>query len=157
MSISLESNLLGNVGCELLASGLRARVPGGGLALPSLTELELKDNRVGNSGIAALVHAFPAVPTLQYFGLSDNRVDDVAALALGATALPRLVALDLSHNKIAAQGVRAIVHAVSAGAWPHMAPHRRDSSGKAELGRHRRKLGELGRSRAAFRTMTAQH
>lgn len=133
MSLSLESNLFGNAGCELLASGLLARVPGSRLALPSLTELELKDNQIGNPGTAALVRAFPAVPSLRYFGLSDNRVGDigVTAIALGSTALLRLVALDLSHNRIAAQGVRALEQAVSAGAWPHMPPYRRDPRGEA--------------------------
>lgn len=140
ISLSLESNLFGNAGCELLASGLLARVPGGWPALPSLAELELKDNQIGSPGTASLARAFPAVPSLRYLGLADNRVDDVgvAAIALGAMELPRLVAFDLLHNRgIAAQGVRALAQAVSVGAWPHMPPHRRDPRGKAGEGRLR--------------------
>ena len=140
MSLSLESNLFGNAGCELLASGLLARVPGGWPTLPSLAELELKDNQIGSPGTASLARAFPAVPSLRYLGLADNRVDDVgvAAIALGAAALPRLVALDLSHNnRIASHGVRALSQAISAGAWPHMPPHRRDPRGKAWEGQLR--------------------
>ena len=53
-------------------------------------------------------------------------------------ALPRLVALDLSHNnRIASDGVRALSQAISAGAWPHMPPHRRDPRGKAWEGQLR--------------------
>lgn len=140
MSLRLESNLFGNAGCELLASGLLARAPGGGLTLPTLAELELKDNQIGSPGTASLARAFPAVPSLRYLGLADNRVDDVgvAAIALGAAALPRLIALDLSHNnRIASHGVRALSQAISAGAWPHMPPHRRDPRGKAWEGRLR--------------------
>jgi hypothetical protein len=139
-SLSLESNLFGNAGCELLASGLLARAPGGWPTLPSLAELELKDNQIGSPGTASLARAFPAVPSLRYLGLADNRVDDVGviAIALGAAALPRLIALDLSHNdRIAAQGVRALAQAISAGAWPHMPPHRRDPRGKAGEGQLR--------------------
>ena len=140
MSLSLESNLFGNAGCELLASGLLARAPGGWPTLPTLAELELKDNQIGSPGTASLARAFPAVPSLRYLGLADNRVDDVgvAAIALGAAALPRLVALDLSHNnRIASHGVRALSQAISAGAWPHMPPHRRDPRGKAWEGQLR--------------------
>ena len=140
MSLRLESNLFGNAGCELLASGLLARAPGGGLTLPTLAELELKDNQIGSPGTASLARAFMAVPSLRYLGLADNRVDDVgvAAIALGAAVLPRLIALDLSHNnRIASHGVRALSQAISAGAWPHMPPHRRDPRGKAWEGRLR--------------------
>ena len=72
VSLSLESNLFGNAGCELLASGLLARAPGGGPALPTLAELELKDNQIGGSGTASLARAFAAVPSLRYLGLADN-------------------------------------------------------------------------------------
>ena len=145
VSLSLESNLFGNAGCELLASGLLARAPGGGPALPTLAELELKDNQIGGSGTASLARAFAAVPGLRYLGLADNRVDDVgvSAIALGAAALPRLVALDLSLNhRIAAQGMRALTKALAAGAWPHMPTHpRRDPRGKAGEGRLRAGFG----------------
>ena len=145
VALSLESNLFGNAGCELLASGLLARAPGGGPALPTLAELELKDNQIGGSGTASLARAFAAVPGLRYLGLADNRVDDVgvSAIALGAAALPRLVALDLSLNhRVAAQGMRALTKALAAGAWPHMPTHpRRDPRGKAGEGRLRAGFG----------------
>ena len=145
VSLSLEPNLFGNAGCELLASGLLARAPGGGPALPTLAELELKDNQIGGSGTASLARAFAAVPSLRYLGLADNRVDDVgvSAIALGAAALPRLAALDFSLNhRIAAQGMRALTKALAAGAWPHMpARPRRDPRVEAAEGRGRLRAG----------------
>ena len=67
----------------------------------------------------------------------------VSAIALGAAALPRLVALDLSLNhRVAAQGMRALTKALAAGAWPHMPTHpRRDPRGKAGEGRLRAGFG----------------
>ena len=68
--------------------------------LVKLRLLNLKDNQIGDAGVAALAEAADKLPQLKTLFLSRNQIGDagVAALAEAAGKLPQLEELDLEGN-----------------------------------------------------------
>lgn len=105
-SLDLENNGLGDPDLEALC-----RSPN----LHSLTTLLLWSNRVGDSGVRALVKA--NLPRLNRVDLSGNQITDTGAMVLAdSTFLGRLKLLDLSGNQINDSGAMALIGS------PHVSP-----------------------------------
>ncbi|XP_072892063.1 NACHT, LRR and PYD domains-containing protein 12-like [Hemitrygon akajei] len=102
-SLSLISSLrsvgLTDSGAEDLASALSTN--------PSLTELDLSHNKLGDSGVKLVSAALrnPECKIQTHVGLTDSGAEDlVSALSTN----PSLTELDLSHNKLGDSGVKLV-------------------------------------------------
>jgi hypothetical protein len=101
----------------------------GALPLPSLVEIDLRFNQVGDRGLLALAAASAEgrLPNLGALGLSNNRVTDQGALALAAAAtdisapaFADLESLNLGFTRIGAEGMSALALAVGEGGMPRL-------------------------------------
>ena len=111
-------------GCAALASAAAA---GGGQTLPSLSELWLSNNSIGDAGAVALFDAIGrgAMPTLgdlrlQYNLLGDPSVDALTAAATGGACLTRAWYLGLCDNHITDDALSTLAAGIADGALPRL-------------------------------------
>ena len=114
--IALFSAQIGPQGATALASALTKR------ALPSLDELDLDGNPLGDAGLAALLPALRQLPPLKGLDLSNTNIGDegVASLVAQPTAgkLKSLERLYLNNNQITDAGCATLASALRGGALP---------------------------------------
>lgn len=100
-------------GCGLSAEGVAAFA--GGRAFPSLTELDLSHNLLGDDAALSLASS-ASFPALTKLDLGDNEIGERGAAALGATTgLRALTHLGLRENKL--YSGKQHVHEWSGGMW----------------------------------------
>lgn len=101
---------------------------------PSLTELDLYHSKIGSAGMIELANAVSAkrlmqsaLPNLKSLILSANGIRDMGLLALvkvlnerGASALAKLIKLDLGWNLIGVPAMRALAECIAGGALPRL-------------------------------------
>jgi uncharacterized protein (TIGR02996 family) len=97
---------------ELYVSGIGAGDRGAstvaGGRLRDLTDLDLRDNQIGDEGVEALANWNWAGDRLQALYLVNNRIGERGANSLAMTAhLPNLAQLYLNHNAIGDSAARA--------------------------------------------------
>ena len=111
---------------KILAAALVVKDKNGRGALPSLTELSLRNNSIGDEGMKAFAAAVGsgALPSLTELRLYANKIGDEGmkafAAAVGSGALPSLTKLKLSGNQIRDEGMKAFAAAVGRGALPKL-------------------------------------
>lgn len=94
--------------------------------LPSLVELRLDGNNIGDEGASMLAEALASsatlLPMLVHINLAYNAIGDagISALAarLAAGALASVEGLDLSHNAVADDGIISLAAALVRGGLP---------------------------------------
>lgn len=96
-TLTLASNDLGDDGLRVLAEG----------TLPSLTKLDVQNNRATASGLADLLSA-PFIDQLQTLRLRNNPLGPAGARVLSTMASPTLKTLDLTRTALTDAGVRAL-------------------------------------------------
>jgi len=91
VSLSLDNNLIGDSGCQLVAASLTS--------MHYLSRLNLSFNQIGCRGITSLMRALLGCETINYLGLSGNVMKITGAIAMGFALAhhPRLAHLDLDN------------------------------------------------------------
>ena len=101
----------------------------GVIPLPSLQEIDVRFNAIGDSGLIALAAASAAgrLPSLNALGLNNNRISDGGAIALASAtsdqtspAFGSIESLGLGFNRIGAGGMAALALAIGDGALPRI-------------------------------------
>ena len=91
VSLSLDNNLIGDSGCQLVAASLTS--------MHYLSRLNLSFNQIGCRGITSLMRALLGCETITFLGLSGNVMKITGAIAMGFALAhhPRLAHLDLDN------------------------------------------------------------
>jgi len=91
VSLSLDNNLIGDSGCQLVAASLTS--------MHYLSRLNLSFNQIGCRGITSLMRALLGCETITFLGLSGNVMKITGAIAMGFALAhhPRLSHLDLDN------------------------------------------------------------
>jgi Ran GTPase-activating protein (RanGAP) involved in mRNA processing and transport len=105
--LNVSNNEVGADGVAVLCSALGSNT--------ALTEIDLKQNQVGNSGIAPLANLLASPDcALARVGLQRNSIDCTGAIALASTLRRNrsVSALDLRFNEVRDAGACAIASAL---------------------------------------------
>lgn len=116
LSLDLTGNLLGSAGAAALAAAFRRR------ALPRLEVLKLGRNDIGDAGLVALAPPLRQLPTLKEVYLYSNRIGDEGVEALlanlGPEQLTQLQTVNLKDNRINDSGCATLIAALDGRALP---------------------------------------
>lgn len=89
VTLSLDNNLLGDAGCQLVAASLTS--------MHHLSKLNLSFNQIGSRGVTTLMRALVGCESLTFLGLSGNVMKINGAIAMGFALAqhPRIKHLEL--------------------------------------------------------------
>ncbi len=89
VTLSLDNNLLGDAGCQLVAASLTS--------MHHLSKLNLSFNQIGSRGVTTLMRALIGCESLTFLGLSGNIMKINGAIAMGFALAqhPRIKHLEL--------------------------------------------------------------
>jgi len=89
VTLSLDNNLIGDAGCQLVAASLTS--------MHSLSNLNLSFNQIGSRGVTSVMRALIGCESLRFLGLSGNVMKISGAIAMGFALAqhPRLTHLEL--------------------------------------------------------------
>jgi len=91
VTLSLDNNVIGDAGCQLVAGSLPS--------MHHLSRLNLSFNQIGSRGTTSLMRALIGCESIQRLGLSGNVMKISGAIAMGFTLAqhPRLSVLELDN------------------------------------------------------------
>jgi len=132
------------IGCKIGDDGVAALAKAfQKTALPSLQELHMSKNNIGDDGAKALAQALKATPSLTKLILFTNKIGDGGATALAQAfmenATPSLECLCLYGNQIGDDSAKALAQAIKMRATPRL--------GRLELNSN--EIGDTGASALA--------
>ena len=91
VTLSLDNNVIGDAGCQLVAGSIPS--------LHHLSCLNLSFNQIGSRGITSLMRALIVCESIQRLGLSGNvmRISGAIAMGFALAQHPRLSVLELDN------------------------------------------------------------
>ena len=92
VTLSLDNNVIGDAGCQLVAGSLPS--------MHHLSRLNLSFNQIGSRGTTSLMRAIIGCKSIQRLGLSGNMMKISGVIAMGFTLVQhlRLSVLELHHS-----------------------------------------------------------
>ena len=111
ISLSLDNNVIGDAGCQLVAASLTS--------MHTLSRLNLSFNQIGSRGITSLMRALVGSESLTYLGLSGNVVKISAAIAMGFALAqhPRLAHIEVDNCCLSQVAQCHIVSGIISNRW----------------------------------------
>jgi CheY-like chemotaxis protein/Ran GTPase-activating protein (RanGAP) involved in mRNA processing and transport len=111
MTLSLDNNLLGDAGCQLVAASLTS--------MHHLSSLNLSFNQIGSRGITTLMRALIGCESLTFLGLSGNVMKISGAIAMGFALAhhPRISRLELFNCCLSQAAQCHIVSGIISNRW----------------------------------------
>lgn len=114
VTLSLDNNIIGDAGCQLVAGSLTS--------MHHLSELFLSFNQIGSRGITSLMRALIGCESIQHLGLSGNVMKISGAIAMGFALAqhPRLSCLELDNCCLSQVSQCHIVAGIISNRWVPM-------------------------------------
>ncbi len=111
VTLSLDNNLLGDAGCQLVAASLTS--------MHHLSRLDLSFNQIGSRGVNALMRALIGCESLTFLGLSGNVMKISGAIAMGFALAqhPRLSHVELYNCCLSQVAQCHIVAGIISNRW----------------------------------------
>jgi CheY-like chemotaxis protein/Ran GTPase-activating protein (RanGAP) involved in mRNA processing and transport len=111
VTLSLDNNLLGDAGCQLVAASLTS--------MHHLSSLNLSFNQIGSRGITTLMRALIGCESLTFLGLSGNVMKIGGAIAMGFALAqhPRIAHLELYNCCLSQVAQCHIVTGIISNRW----------------------------------------
>ena len=114
VSLSLDNNMLGDAGCQLVAASLTS--------MHHLSSLNLSFNQIGSRGVTTLMRALIGCESLTFLGLSGNIMKITGAIAMGFALAqhPRISHLELFNCCLSQVAQCHIVAGIISNRWVPM-------------------------------------
>ena len=114
VTLSLDNNLIGDKGCQLIAASLPS--------LHHLSSLNLNFNQIKSRGMTSLMRGLIGCESITYLGLSGNMMQINGAIAMGfaLSQHPRLAILDLDNCCLSQVAQCHIVGGIISNRWVPM-------------------------------------
>ncbi len=111
VTLSLDNNMLGDAGCQLVAASLTS--------MHHLSSLNLSFNQIGSRGVTTLMRALIGCESLTFLGLSGNVMKISGAIAMGFALAqhPRIAHLELYNCCLSQVAQCHIVTGIISNRW----------------------------------------